>query len=218
MNIVLIGVQGSGKGTQAEILAEKFGWKHINIGEIFRQNIEQKTALGLEAQSYIDKGELVPDKLVFQLIESVLKNARNGFVLDGFPRNMKQAEYLTEHFRIDKVILLDLSDKAAVNRLTSRRVCENCGAVYNLLFKKPKIMVMDGADEPIRFSWDGIEKKPNVNLGRIDVRRIFEAEVVEKAGTVKVKYEMPVLFWLILGIQLVSVFLTFLIANRFGVI
>ena len=139
MNIVLIGVQGSGKGTQAEILAEKFGWKHINIGEIFRQNIEQKTALGLEAQSYIDKGELVPDKLVFQLIESVLKNARNGFVLDGFPRNMKQAEYLTEHFRIDKVILLDLSDKAAVNRLTSRRVCENCGAVYNLLFKKPKI-------------------------------------------------------------------------------
>jgi len=86
------------------------------------------------------------------------------------------------------------------------------------LFKKPKIMVMDGADEPIRFSWDKVEKKPNVNLGRIDVRRIFEAEVVEKAGTVKVKYEMPVLFWLILGIQLVSVFLTFLIANRFGVI
>jgi len=85
-------------------------------------------------------------------------------------------------------------------------------------FKRPRIMVMDGADEPIRFSWDGIEKKPNVNLGRIDVRRIFEAEVVEKAGTVKVKYEMPVLFWLILGIQLVSVFLTFLIANRFGVI
>ena len=139
MNIVLIGVQGSGKGTQAEILAEKFGWKHINIGEIFRENIEQKTALGLEAQSYIDKGELVPDKLVFQLIESVLKNARNGFVLDGFPRNMKQAEYLTEHFRIDKVILLDLSDNTAVKRLTSRRVCENCGAVYNLLFKKPKV-------------------------------------------------------------------------------
>jgi len=139
MNIVLIGVQGSGKGTQAEILAEKFGWKHINIGEIFRENIEQKTALGLEAQSYIDKGELVPDKLVFQLIESVLKNSRNGFVLDGFPRNMKQAEYLTEHFRIDKVILLDLSDNTAVKRLTSRRVCENCGAVYNLLFKKPKV-------------------------------------------------------------------------------
>jgi len=86
------------------------------------------------------------------------------------------------------------------------------------LFKKPKIMVMDGADEPIRFSWDKVEKQPNVNLGRIDVRRIFEAEVVEKAGTVKVKYEMPVLFWLILGIQLVGVFLTFLIANRFGVI
>ena len=85
-------------------------------------------------------------------------------------------------------------------------------------FKRPRIMVMDGADEPIRFSWDGIEKTPNVNLGRVDVRRIFEAEVVEKAGTVKVKYEMPVLFWLILGIQLVSVFLTFLIANRFGVI
>jgi len=85
-------------------------------------------------------------------------------------------------------------------------------------FKRPRIMVMDGADEPIRFSWDRIEKKPNVNLGRSDVKRIFEAEVVEKAGTVKVKYEMPVLFWLILGIQLVSVFLTFLIANRFGVI
>ncbi|RLC52268.1 MAG: nucleoside monophosphate kinase [Candidatus Cloacimonadota bacterium] len=139
MNIILIGIQGSGKGTQAELLAEKFGWKHINVGELFRQNIEQKTELGLKAKSYIEKGELVPDELVFDLIETALKSAKNGFVLDGFPRNMKQAEYLLNHFRIDKVILLDLPDKSAIKRLTSRRVCEKCGAVYNLLFKKPKV-------------------------------------------------------------------------------
>ena len=90
-------------------------------------------------------------------------------------------------------------------------------------FKRPKIMVMDGANEPIRFSWEKsddkfADPKPKVNLGRIDVLRIFLAEVINRAGNIKVKYELPVLFWLMFGIQLVSVFLTFLIANRFGVI
>jgi len=83
-------------------------------------------------------------------------------------------------------------------------------------FKKPKIMVMDGADEPITFSWGN--PKPEYNLGRIDVRRIFEAEVIEKARSIKIKYEMPTLFWLMLGIQIVIGFLTFMMAKRFGVV
>jgi len=138
MNILLIGIQGCGKGTQAKILEENYGWKHITTGNLLRENIERKTELGLTAKKYMDEGELVPDKYVFQIVEDALANIENGTILDGFPRNMEQLKYLEKNFTIDKVVLLELSDEKAIERVSSRRNCIECKADYNLLYHKPK--------------------------------------------------------------------------------
>ncbi|MBT3169346.1 MAG: nucleoside monophosphate kinase [Candidatus Cloacimonetes bacterium] len=138
MNIILIGIQGSGKGTQAKLLTKKYGWKHITTGEIFRENINQKTNLGLQAKSYIEKGELVPDSIVYEIVSDAIQKANNGFILDGFPRNLEQTEFLLENFKIDKVVLLELSDEKAIERVMARVNCDSCGKDYNLLFSKPK--------------------------------------------------------------------------------
>ncbi len=139
MNILLIGIQGCGKGTQAKILEENFGWKHITTGNLLRENIERQTELGLAAKKFMDKGELVPDKYVFQIVEDALANAKNGTILDGFPRNMEQLKYLEKNFTIDKVVLLELSDEKALERVSSRRNCVDCKKDYNLLYSKPKV-------------------------------------------------------------------------------
>jgi len=139
MNILLIGIQGCGKGTQAKILEEKFGWKHITTGNLLRENIERKTELGLTAKKFMDAGELVPDKYVFQIVEDALTIAEKGTILDGFPRNMEQLKYLEKNFTIDKVILLELSDEKALERVSSRRNCVDCKKDYNLLYSKPKV-------------------------------------------------------------------------------
>ena len=139
MNILLIGIQGCGKGTQAKILEEKFGWKHITTGNLLRESIENKTELGLAAKKFMDEGELVPDKYVFQIVEDALTNAKNGTILDGFPRNMEQLKYLEKNFTIDKVVLLELSDEKALERVSSRRNCVDCKKDYNLLYSKPKV-------------------------------------------------------------------------------
>ena len=139
MNILLIGIQGCGKGTQAKILEEKFGWKHITTGNLLRENIERKTELGLTAKKFMDAGELVPDKYVFQIVEDALAIAEKGTILDGFPRNMEQLKYLEKNFTIDKVILLELSDEKALERVSSRRNCVDCKKDYNLLYSKPKV-------------------------------------------------------------------------------
>ena len=139
MNILLIGIQGCGKGTQAKILEEKFGWKHITTGNLLRENIERKTELGLTAKKFMDAGELVPDKYVFQIVEDALAIAEKGTILDGFPRNMEQLKYLEKNFSIDKVILLELSDEKALERVSSRRNCVDCKKDYNLLYSKPKV-------------------------------------------------------------------------------
>ncbi len=139
MNILLIGIQGCGKGTQAKILEEKFGWKHITTGNLLRESIENQTKLGLAAKKFMDEGELVPDKYVFQIVEDALTNAKNGTILDGFPRNMEQLKYLEKNFTIDKVVLLELSDEKALERVSSRRNCVDCKKDYNLLYSKPKV-------------------------------------------------------------------------------
>ena len=138
MNIILIGIQGSGKGTQAKLLNEKYSWEHITTGDLFRKNIEAATELGITAKNFIDKGELVPDKYVFLIVKDALKKAVDGFVLDGFPRNMDQVRFLQENFDIQQVVLLELSDDKAVERLTARRNCAVCKRDYNILFKKPQ--------------------------------------------------------------------------------
>ncbi len=137
MNIILIGIQGSGKGTQAKLLNEKYGWKHITTGNLFRSNIEAVTELGKKAKEFIDKGELVPDKYVFLIVKDALEKAVDGFILDGFPRNMEQVRFLKENFDIQRIVLLELPDIKAVERLTARRNCAVCKKDYNILFKKP---------------------------------------------------------------------------------
>ncbi len=138
MNILLIGIQGCGKGTQAKLLEETFSWKHITTGNLLRESIEKQTELGLAAKKFMDEGELVPDKYIFQIVEDALANAGNGSILDGFPRNIEQLKYLEKNFTIDKVVLLELSDEKAIERVSSRRNCIDCKKDYNLLYSKPK--------------------------------------------------------------------------------
>ncbi len=139
MNVVLLGIQGSGKGTQAELLSKKYNLPHINVGDSFRINIQNQTELGKIAKTYIDKGELVPDEFVFVMLESILKKAENGFFLDGFPRNLKQAKFLLNKIKIDKIFFLELDDETAIKRILARRQCKKCKKVYNILFQKPEI-------------------------------------------------------------------------------
>ncbi len=139
MNIIIIGIQGSGKGTQAALLHKKYGWPHINLGKLLRDHIIRKTELGLVVKEYIDKGRLVPDDLVIKLIKPVLDAADSGFILDGFPRNLAQERFLLDNYRIDGVVLLDLDDETAVKRISARRHCSVCHTDYNLLINPPKV-------------------------------------------------------------------------------
>lgn len=139
MIIVLMGIQGCGKGTQAKLLASEFSWQHINLGGLFRVEINKKTKIGNEIKLYIDKGHLVPDPIVFETVEKALGKKKRGFVCDGFPRTLNQAEYLTEKHEVDLVIYFDLDDETARNRMDSRRICSHCHKDYNILSKPPQI-------------------------------------------------------------------------------
>lgn len=143
MRLILFGPPGVGKGTQAQILSQMFNIPHISTGDILRDAVNNKTELGLKAKLYMDKGELVPDDVMIGIIKEVLSSERckNGFILDGFPRTIRQAEALEQIFnelniRLDYVISLEVDDDEIIKRLTNRRVCKNCGAVYNLLIDK----------------------------------------------------------------------------------
>ena len=138
MNIILFGVQGSGKGTQAKLLTEKTGLAHINVGDIFRMNVKNKTELGKTVLEYMNRGDLIPDKYVLGMVKNALNEAKNGFILDGFPRNPEQGTFLLENFSIDKIVLLDLDDEVAKKRLLARRICNNCKKDYNMLYNPPK--------------------------------------------------------------------------------
>ncbi len=139
--IIFLGPPGSGKGTQSGRLAEHFNIKKISTGDILREAVAKGTELGKKAKAYMEKGELVPDEIMMGLIEENIKDAV-GFILDGFPRNINQAKALdgvleSRGMRISRVILLDVPDDEIVKRLAYRRVCINCGEVYNLIFNPP---------------------------------------------------------------------------------
>lgn len=138
MNIILIGVQGSGKGTQASKLEQNTGWKHINVGDLFRQHMANQTEIGLAAKEYIEKGLLVPDEFVLDMVKKALDQASQGFILDGFPRNINQEKFLLDHFQIDFVFFLELSDEMAKKRILARLHCSKCKKDYNLLHHPPK--------------------------------------------------------------------------------
>lgn len=142
MNIILLGAPGAGKGTQGEVISDHFSIPTISTGNIIREALKSGTELGQKAKSFMDKGELVPDSLVIDIIDERLKaeDCQNGFILDGFPRTIPQAEALDDmDIIIDKVIEIDVDDDVILERMSGRRVCEKCGSSYHLQNKKPKV-------------------------------------------------------------------------------
>jgi adenylate kinase len=138
---VIMGVQGSGKGTQSELLCADLDLVHISVGDIFRWNVQQHTKLGAQVRRAMKAGELVSDDLVESVVRSRLDQHdwNCGFVIDGFPRNGRQAEFFMESYDIDGVIHLEMPDDEVRRRVLSRRLCPNCGMDYNLIFDRPKV-------------------------------------------------------------------------------
>ena len=145
MQIIMLGAPGAGKGTQAKKIAGKYGIPHISTGDIFRANIKEGTELGKKAKTYMDQGLLVPDELTCDLVVDRIQqdDAKNGYVLDGFPRTIPQAECLTDALAklgtmIDYAIDVDVPDENIVNRMGGRRACLKCGATYHIAYAAPK--------------------------------------------------------------------------------
>ena len=141
MNLILLGAPGAGKGTQAEVICDKLGVPTISTGNIIREALSKGTEMGIKAKSFIDAGQLVPDEVVIGIIKERLAkdDCKNGFILDGFPRTIPQAEALDAMgVVIDKVIDIEVPDDKIVQRLSGRRVCADCGASYHLGYKKPE--------------------------------------------------------------------------------
>ena len=145
MKIIMLGAPGAGKGTQAKMIAEKYSIPHISTGDIFRANIKGCTELGMEAKKYMDQGQLVPDELTVKiLLDRVAKDdCKNGYVLDGFPRTIPQAEVLDKALSelgdaVDYAIDVDVPDENIINRMGGRRACVTCGATYHMVHVPPK--------------------------------------------------------------------------------
>lgn len=145
MKIIMLGAPGAGKGTQAKKIAAKYSIPHISTGDIFRANIKNGTELGLKAKSYMDAGGLVPDEITIGMLLDRIHQAdcENGYVLDGFPRTIPQAESLTEALKkngeaIDFAVNVDVPDENIINRMSGRRACLNCGATYHIVYNAPK--------------------------------------------------------------------------------
>lgn len=141
MNVIMLGPPGAGKGTQAVRMAEMYSLPHISTGDIFRENVKSGTELGCKAKEYMDRGDLVPDQLVIDIVADRLTKAdcEKGFILDGFPRTVAQADALREILAgpgrsIDHVVNVDVPDEALIKRISGRRVCRECGAIYNVNF------------------------------------------------------------------------------------
>ena len=146
MKIIMLGAPGAGKGTQAKMLAEKYGIPHISTGDIFRANIKEGTELGKKAKEFMDKGLLVPDELVIDLIMDRFKadDCKKGYILDGFPRTIPQAEALDKALaavgeQMDYAINVEVPDVNIVNRMSGRRACVGCGATYHIKYNPTKV-------------------------------------------------------------------------------
>jgi adenylate kinase len=141
--LVFLGPPGAGKGTQAKLLSQRMGFLHIATGDLLREAVKNQTPLGKKAKEYMDRGELVPDELIVQLIEETMPKDGN-VILDGFPRTVNQALALEDMLKgkgkkISKVLFFDIPDQVIIDRLSGRRVCSKCGAVYHVKYNPPKI-------------------------------------------------------------------------------
>ena len=183
MNIILMGLPGAGKGTQASEIVKKFPIPHISTGDMFRKAIKDETDLGKEAKSYMDRGELVPDEVTVGIVKERISedDAKKGFLLDGFPRTIDQAEALNSIMaeldrNIDAVINIEVPEEELMNRLTGRRICEKCGTTYHLVFNPPKV--------------DGI---CDIDGGKLYQREDDNPETVSNRLSVNVKQSKPIL-------------------------
>ena len=143
MNLILLGAPGSGKGTQAKALSQRLKTTHLSTGDVFREEIAKKTALGAKVQGYVTSGKLVPDAVVTEVVTAKLAALPGSFLLDGFPRTVEQAISLDAYLKksgkkLDRVVYLALSEDEVVKRLTARRNCASCGELYNVVSKPPK--------------------------------------------------------------------------------
>ncbi len=145
MKIIMLGAPGAGKGTQAHMIAEKYNLPHVSTGDIFRANIKNGTELGKEAKGYMDRGELVPDELTVRILldRVAQEDCKNGYILDGFPRNIPQAEVLEKELeklgeKIDAAIDMEVPDESIIRRMSGRRACSSCGATYHIVNVPPK--------------------------------------------------------------------------------
>jgi len=170
----MLGAPGAGKGTQAEMICEKYGLPHVSTGDIFRANIKNGTELGKEAKQYMDKGQLVPDELTVKiLLDRVAQDdCKNGYVLDGFPRTIPQAEVLEDALnklgdKIDYAINVEVPDENIINRMSGRRACVNCGATYHVVYAPTKVEgICDKCGEKLILRDDD---KPETVKSRLDV-------------------------------------------------
>ncbi len=184
MKLILMGPPGAGKGTQSQVLSEKFEIPQISTGDILRANVKDKTDIGLEARSYMDSGALVPDKLVVDMIVERLthNDCARGFILDGFPRNTGQAKALdetlaTNEMTIDAVVGIEVEDKEVIRRLGGRRVCGGCGAAYHIIFNPP--MNIDTCDKCSDELYHRDDDKEETIAVRLEVYRDQTLPLVE---------------------------------------
>lgn len=183
MNLIFLGAPGAGKGTQAEIVCDKLGIPAISTGNMLREAVKNATAAGLAAKEYMDKGDLVPDEVVIGILKDRIAqdDCKKGFILDGFPRTVEQAEALDKMgVQIDKVIEISVPDEKIISRLSGRRVCEGCGASYHLEFKPTKAEgVCDSCGAKVV---QRVDDKPETVLSRLETYR-------EKTAPLKGYYE-----------------------------
>ena len=169
MNAIIFGAPGSGKGTYASRLQSKLGVYVIAMGDIFREIMKEDSAFGIKIKSYVEKGLLVPDEIVVEVLKKRLSKIPQGkgFILDGYPRTVEQAEKLEKIAKIGVIILLVVPDWIIIERLSSRRICKNCGTVYNIRFLKPKVEGV--CDKCGGILYQRLDDNPEVIKKRVEV-------------------------------------------------
>jgi adenylate kinase len=193
MNIIFMGPPGAGKGTQAENIVNEFHIPHISTGDAFRLAMSQQTPLGLKAKEFVDQGLLVPDDITIGIVKERLQqdDCKNGFLLDGFPRTISQAEALDEimesmHSQIDHVINLSVDRDLLLARLTGRRICKSCGATYHVIFNPPKAEnICDKCSGELYQRSDDTEEKVGTRLDEYSTKTAPLLQYYEKKNLLR---------------------------------